>query len=190
MDNGSTWEALDWVPDINYALDIVSVDGHIYAINDQTIFVTIDEGQTWSELTDGLSEEETFNLGADLELTSSGYLYAAGRYVHRSSQPVFSPIMDIKPINVPKEFSFKLFPAYPNPFNPTTTIRFSVETLHVTSLQIFDITGRVVERLIDGIIQPGNHEIQWNASSYSSGIYFVELVSGEKRQVQKLILLK
>jgi hypothetical protein len=98
--------------------------------------------------------------------------------------------LDIKPINLPNEFSFKLFSAYPNPFNPTTTIRFSVETLHVTSLQIFDITGRVVERLIDGIIQLGNHEIQWNASSYSSGIYFVELVSGEKRQVQKLILLK
>ena len=190
MDNGSTWEALDWVQDINYALDIVGVDGHIYAINDQTIFVTIDEGQTWSELTDGLSEEETFNLGADLELTSSGYLYAAGRYVHRSSQPVFSPTMDIKPINVPKEFSFKLFPAYPNPFNPTTTIQFSVETHRNASLQIFDITGRLVETLVDGQIGSGFHEIKWDAGGFPSGVYFVRLQNGNHLKNQKLLLLK
>ena len=190
MDNGSTWEALDWVQDINYALDIVGVDDHIYAINDQTIFVTIDEGQTWLELTDGLSEEETFNLGADLELTSSGYLYAAGRYVHRSSQPVFSPTMDIKPINVPKIFSFKLFPAYPNPFNPTTTIQFSVETHRNASLQIFDITGQLVETLVNGQIGSGFHEIKWDAGGFASGVYFVRLQNGNHLINQKLLLLK
>jgi len=190
MDNGRTWEALDWVQDINYALDIVAVDGHIYAINDQNIFITIDEGQTWSELTNGLSEEETFNLGADLELTSSGYLYAAGRYVHRSSQPVFSPTMDIKPINVPKIFSFKLFPAYPNPFNPTTTIQFSVETHRNASLQIFDITGQLVETLVNGQIGSGFHEIKWNAGGFASGVYFVRLQNGNHLINQKLLLLK
>ncbi|MDP6401198.1 MAG: T9SS type A sorting domain-containing protein, partial [Candidatus Marinimicrobia bacterium] len=190
MDNGSTWEALDWVQDINYALDIVAVDGHIYAINDQNIFITIDEGQTWSELTNGLSEEETFNLGADLELTSSGYLYAAGRYVHRSSQPVFSPTMDIKPINVPKIFSFKLFPAYPNPFNPTTTIQFSVEMHRNASLQIFDITGQLVETLVNGQIGSGFHEIKWNAGGFASGVYFVRLQNGNHLINQKLLLLK
>jgi hypothetical protein len=190
MDNGRTWEALDWVQDINYALDIVAVDGHIYAINDQNIFITIDEGQTWSELTNGLIEEETFNLGADLELTSSGYLYAAGRYVHRSAQPVFSPTMDIKPINVPKIFSFKLFPAYPNPFNPTTTIQFSVETHRNASLQIFDITGQLVETLVNGQIGSGFHEIKWNAGGFASGVYFVRLQNGNHLINQKLLLLK
>ena len=142
-------------------------------------------------MTDGLSEEETFNLGADLELTSSGYLYAAGRFVHRSSQPVFSPALDIKPINVPNEFSFKLFSAYPNPFNPTTTIRFNLVVAQSTiDLCIYDINGRLVETLVNGELVVGEHEIQWNASQFSSGVYFVELVAGEKRQVQKLILLK
>jgi hypothetical protein len=191
MDNGSTWETLDWVQDINYALDIVGVDGRIYAINDQTIFITDDAGQTWSELTNGLNQDEAFYLGADLELTPSGYLYAAGKYLHRSSQTVSSPTMGMEPTRGPKQFSFKLFPAYPNPFNPTTTIRFDLqETSHPISLQIYDITGRIMETLIYEKIEPGQHEVQWDASASASGVYFVELVSDKYRSVQKLILLK
>jgi len=92
--------------------------------------------------------------------------------------------------SVPGEF--QLFPAYPNPFNPSTTIRFNigVETLHATSLQIFDITGRVVETLVDGVIDPGEHEVVWDASGFSSGVYFAKFVSGKNRQIQKMILLK
>jgi len=90
--------------------------------------------------------------------------------------------------NLPESIS--LVSVYPNPFNSTTTIWFSVETQHAASLHIFDLTGRLVETLVDGKMEPGNHEIQWNASNYSSGIYFAELVSGENRLVQKLIQLK
>ena len=86
---------------------------------------------------------------------------------------------------------FALHPPYPNPFNPTTTIRFDlVETRHAVFLHVFDITGRLVEKLVDGQIESGQHGIQWNASQYSSGLYFVELIAGKKRDVQKLILLK
>ena len=95
---------------------------------------------------------------------------------------------------------FILYHPYPNPFNPTTSIRFNIPLENrrignpavspATSLQIFDITGRMVERLIERIIQPGNHEIQWNASSYPSGIYFVELRFGKERINQKLLFLK
>jgi parallel beta-helix repeat protein len=99
---------------------------------------------------------------------------------------------------LPTKFTFH--PPYPNPFNPITTIRFDissdsrllsgVEISRGVSLQIYDITGRVVETLLNGQIESGQHEILWNASQQSSGIYFVELVAGEKRDVQKMILLK
>ncbi|HIB04379.1 MAG TPA: T9SS type A sorting domain-containing protein, partial [Candidatus Marinimicrobia bacterium] len=86
---------------------------------------------------------------------------------------------------------FTLYQNYPNPFNPTTTIRFDlVETWRATSLLIYDITGRVVETLVNEQIESGQHEIQWDASQQASGIYFVELVSGENRKIQKMILLK
>jgi len=90
--------------------------------------------------------------------------------------------------NIPSRFA--LLEPYPNPFNPITTIRFSVEARHATQLRIYDITGRVIEILVNEKMQAGEHEIQWNASNHASGIYFVELVSGDQRDIQKLILMK
>ena len=104
---------------------------------------------------------------------------------------------------------FYLFPNYPNPFNPTTTIRFDLvdkrhssspslhfvnddQALnnHTVSLRALDITGRLVEILIDQKLFSGIHEIQWNASNYPSGIYFIQLQFGEFTQTQKAILVK
>ena len=91
-------------------------------------------------------------------------------------------------IGLPKEYV--LYPAYPNPFNPTTTIRFSVAATHASLLQVYDITGRVVETLVNKRLISGVHEIIWNASNQSSGVYFVRLSNNTFRQTQKLILLK
>jgi len=86
--------------------------------------------------------------------------------------------------------SFKLHQPYPNPFNPATTIRFSAASTQSLQIQIFDITGRLVETLIDEPLTQGEHEIVWNAGSQPSGVYFVRLQSGEFVQNQKVILLK
>ena len=105
--------------------------------------------------------------------------------------------------------SFYLFPNYPNPFNPTTTISFDVVDTqhsstpglnfinddqainnHTVSLRVLDITGRLVETLIDQKLFSGIHEIQWNASKHPSGIYFIQLRFGEFTQTQKAILVK
>jgi hypothetical protein len=84
-----------------------------------------------------------------------------------------------------------LYSNYPNPFNPVTAIRFDVvETQHATSLQIFDITGRVVETLVNEKLEPGQHEIQWDASQYASGVYFLRMNAVSFTKTQKMILLK
>ncbi len=71
-----------------------------------------------------------------------------------------------------------------------TTIRFSVASTQSSQIQIFDITGRLVETLIDEPLTQGEHEIVWNAGSQPSGVYFVRLQSCEFVQNQKVILLK
>ena len=86
--------------------------------------------------------------------------------------------------------SFSILSNYPNPFNPTTTIQFSVSTMTIASLGIYDISGKLVETLVHGDFEAGEHEVIWNALNHSSGIYFVELTSGKNRSVQKLVLLK
>jgi len=84
-----------------------------------------------------------------------------------------------------------LYSNYPNPFNPVTTIRFDVvEAQHATSLQIFDITGRMVETLVNEKLEPGQHIIQWNASQHSSGVYFLRMNAVSFAKTQKMILLK
>lgn len=81
---------------------------------------------------------------------------------------------------------FKLYPAYPNPFNPLTTIQFDVETVSSKSvLNIYNISGKNVATLINERLKSGSYEVQWDASSFSSGVYFSELISGGKRVSQK-----
>jgi hypothetical protein len=84
-----------------------------------------------------------------------------------------------------------LYSNYPNPFNPVTTIRFDVvETQHATSLQVFDISGRMVETLVNEKLKPGQHEMHWNATQHSSGVYFLRMDTGSFSKTQKMILLK
>jgi len=90
--------------------------------------------------------------------------------------------------NIPDEFL--ILNVYPNPFNPTTTIRFSVEARHASLLQVFDITGRLVETIENDKLLPGEHAFTWDASGLSSGIYFVQLKTPSGSITQKITYLK
>ncbi len=86
----------------------------------------------------------------------------------------------------------KLNLPYPNPFNPITTISFEIlsNTMESVEIRIYDISGRILKTIINNKLKTGHHQIQWNASSYSSGVYFIELVAKDFKSVKKLILLK
>ena len=79
---------------------------------------------------------------------------------------------------------------YPNPFNPATIIRFSVAEKQEASLQIFDITGRLVETLINQHLTPGKYEVTWQAGHLPSGTYFMQMKSGGFVKTRKMVLLK
>ncbi|MDC0645825.1 endonuclease [bacterium] len=87
---------------------------------------------------------------------------------------------------------FALFTPFPNPFNPTSTIRFNIpfETQENTFLQIIDLKGDLVETLVNGDYLTGKNQVQWNASRHPSGIYFAVLQFGKKSTSRKLIYLK
>ncbi len=79
---------------------------------------------------------------------------------------------------------------YPNPFNPTTTIRFSLPTPSNVQLSIYDMLGRQVAILIDGKRSAGNHSINFDASDLSSGIYIYRLNANGLSQSRKMLLVK
>jgi hypothetical protein len=85
---------------------------------------------------------------------------------------------------------FKLYPAYPNPFNPSTTIKFDLPVTGTLKLEIFNTLGELVATLINGNIEAGSYFVKWDAVDYSSGIYFYRVTTGNYTSIQKMILLK
>ena len=85
---------------------------------------------------------------------------------------------------------FKLYNNYPNPFNPTTTIKYDVPKASTISISIYDILGKEVDRLVNGLVQPGRYEVVWDARNYASGSYFYRFESDNYVNVKKMILVK
>ena len=94
--------------------------------------------------------------------------------------------------------SIQLLPSFPNPFNPVTTIQFSIplhqnnnnKSVFNLSLEIYNISGEFIATLTSGNFTPGFYSVEWYAGNFPSGIYFASLNTGDFSLTEKLILLK
>jgi len=86
---------------------------------------------------------------------------------------------------------FASLQAYPNPFNPTTTISYQLLAFSHVNLSVYDVTGREIAKLVDGYKSAGSYEVTFDASKLVSGVYFVRLtVDGGQTMVRKVVLMK
>jgi hypothetical protein len=85
--------------------------------------------------------------------------------------------------------SFALNNSFPNPFNPATTIQYSLPSTQYVSLKIYDVLGRELTTLFGGTRQPGTYTVRWDAGGFSSGVYFYRLKAGNYVETKKMILL-
>ena len=102
-------------------------------------------------------------------------------------------IGDQSTVDIDKEVianQFALFPNYPNPFNPVTTIGFSLPNTQQVSLSVYNLIGQEVVSLVNKELPAGYHTINWYAGSMASGVYLSRLTSGGKTITQKMLLLK
>jgi hypothetical protein len=99
-------------------------------------------------------------------------------------------IIGIQPISSEIPVQFSLSQNYPNPFNPTTNFEFSIPNAEFVNLTIYDAMGRVVEILHNGELKPGIYEADWNASNFTSGVYFYKLSAGSFTETKKMVLVK
>ena len=90
--------------------------------------------------------------------------------------------------NIPDDYM--LYQNFPNPFNPTTKIRFDLHKSSNTKLIVYDILGKEIATLVNEKLNAGSYEVDWNAFGYPGGIYFYKLISDEFVDVRKMILLK
>ncbi len=85
---------------------------------------------------------------------------------------------------------FKLYDNYPNPFNPTTTIRYDVPKNSFVKITIFDILGRLIGTPVNEQKSAGRYEYNWNASNYASGTYFYKMETDAYTNIKKMVLIK
>lgn len=100
---------------------------------------------------------------------------------------------DVSPVDdrtAPAPCHLQLVKTYPNPFNPSTTIQFELARAAHIQLTAYDIQGRQVALLVNGLLSSGTHDVTWDCTSCSSGIYLIELRSEGQVQVEKAMLLR
>jgi hypothetical protein len=99
-----------------------------------------------------------------------------------------NPVGIVKNTEIPKVF--KLYQNLPNPFNPTTSIKFDIPKTSMVTLVIYDAIGREVANLINAPTNAGSYQITWYAGDFPSGVYFCKIKAGDYTDVKKMILVK
>ena len=174
IENNLHFEIADFNENIDLVLNRSSEDVKIQEWN----LISVSGGIDISRLLLGsfiINSRDDKDLKLQYKLTGKNRIISSG-----SIDLTFSPIPD----------QFELSQAYPNPFNPTTTLSFAIPVDNEVTLSIYNLQGRQVATLIESNLKAGYHSIIWDANSYASGVYFVKMVAGEYVNTQKLMLIK
>ncbi|NOS84672.1 MAG: T9SS type A sorting domain-containing protein [Ignavibacteria bacterium] len=86
--------------------------------------------------------------------------------------------------------TYKVYDNYPNPFNPSTKIKFDLPKQTAVKIIVYDLTGRLVKEIVNGNYPAGKFEIEFNAANLSSGVYLYKIQSNEFTEIKKMILVK
>ena len=176
----------------------MAVDGRLSAIMDMQDFPGIwapGDVLNWTIKDEVTNMEETFSvtLDADVNPTLIGYDTTYGAGNDHAIAPFHAPLQLITPSSVedgvvPAET--KLHQYYPNPFNPTTTIKFDLAANSNVKLNVYNYSGQLLKSLVNGTMNAGFHAVNFDASSLSAGVYYYTLVAGNSVMSNKMILVK
>ena len=97
-------------------------------------------------------------------------------------------VLDVNNNTIPENFT--LYNSYPNPFNPTTKIPFSIKESQNVKISIFDINGKLIQNVLNQYFESGNHYVKFSNKKLSSGIYYVMLNHQNGIETQKITFLK
>jgi hypothetical protein len=141
----------------------------------------------------------SFDWTAPATGTDEVIFYAAGNAANNNSATsgdyIYTTMVSISelesvPFGEQISESFKLAPSYPNPFNPTTTIEFTLAEPGIATLNVYSVTGELVATLVDGSLPSGHQSVVFNATNLPSGVYFYTLKAGSFSDTRKMVLVK
>jgi len=148
--------------------------------------ITTDGGKSWITRNYRIpfpkADKMVYNARGDL------FMIAGASMIMLPSNQIFSH--EVKNTSTESVSEYYLSQNYPNPFNPSTKITYSVANAGIVTLKIYDILGREVSTLVNEEKPAGKYEVNFNASSLASGVYFYQIKAGDFTASKKLILLK
>lgn len=185
--NGSFWNLICSDPNYpayNYIWDIkITPTYNITAISKNRYFFTSDNGANWQIQSFSGEELNSIQFSND----NIGWITGNNGLLLKNSN---YGITEIKENNLALPEDYYLSQNYPNPFNPSTTIKYSIAAAGIVTLKIFDILGREVSTLVNEEKPAGIYEVNFNAASLASGVYFYQLKAGSFVQTMKMLLIK
>ncbi|HNW60967.1 MAG TPA: BACON domain-containing carbohydrate-binding protein, partial [bacterium] len=189
-DDGASWSLISsGITTQSIRALVVDSTGQVFAGTDSGIFRSSDRGMNWKAFSSGLRNREITSLAID----RNGYILAGTR-----TSEFCRTIQSVTPVvarnrQIPHDLA--LLPNYPNPFNTVTRIVFSVDRPAHTRLVLYNIRGQKVRTLFDGFAAAGMQQISWNSLNDAglpcpSGVYFCFLISGNRTDARKILLLR
>jgi photosystem II stability/assembly factor-like uncharacterized protein len=150
--------------------------------NYTTVYYSANGGTTWTlEYTVPTGTPNEVKISAD---NKALYL------IQDDGGIAYKELGTIKEMIVSGDKSNKLIGNYPNPFNPSTSIKYQIQNSGLVTLKVYDIVGKEVATLVNEIKQPGSYDVRFDARSLSSGAYFYKLITGNFTETKRMLLVK
>lgn len=148
------------------------------------VLKTTNSGESWGEQNTPLTEN-LYEIHFPSAMT--GYIASWSGKILKTTNGGLTYLIRL---NEPLVKDYKLEQNYPNPFNSSTRIIFFIPTNDYVRLEVYDVTGKKVETLVNSNLDAGKYEIYFNSENLSSGVYYYKLVSSRKVLVKKLVIIK
>ena len=155
-----------------------------YVIGNGKSAYTTNCGSSWMFMNTGVQHEIR---GISLVDSITGYIVGNYFSILKTGD---SGVTSISNNNKAFIGTYILFQNSPNPFNPSTKIKFDIPKSSYVKLIVYDVLGREIKTLVNENLNAGSYDVNWNGSDYSSGVYIYKLVAGDFVDVKKMVLIK
>jgi photosystem II stability/assembly factor-like uncharacterized protein len=180
-DGGVTWTHIP----AGFCNDVFGIQGYFWAVQGRDILESTDNGATWDTAYTGTGYFERVHATLDGDMIV-GWAVGGGQTVKFTVLP--AGMDEEAGRDIPR--TIRLHQNFPNPFNPTTTIRYELPARAFVTLTVYNMVGHRVATLVDGDRPAGYHEVRFDATGLASGVYPCRLQAGGLMQARRLLLLK
>lgn len=190
-DHGTSWNTVNSGLTIKNVLSMTASDSGLFAgTAGGGVFLSKNNGESWVRINSGMPSDDVTALTVGPVATAGRFLFAGTRTNGIWKRSLSEIVTSAGRETGYASKQYAVGQNFPNPFNPSTTIRYELTKGSTVSLKIFNALGQLIATLVDAHKEAGYYQAQWSASNVPSGIYFYRLQTGGFLETKKMILLR